>query len=107
MKNPWKDYDAAFAPMFTESIVLTHQDKKQTLEVAVFTDNTGDALTEDMMDTDREDIQIVCNKRDWAYVSKLVRGDLVERTEVNGVKYKVSEVKHDALMGWCIYARSI
>lgn len=107
MKSPWKDYDAAFEPMFSESIVLTHLSKKQTIEAAVFIDNTGDALNDDMIDTDREDIQIVCNKRDWSYISKLSRGDLVERTATNGVKYKVTEVKQDALMGWCIYARSI
>lgn len=107
MESPWKENDDAFMPMFTESIVLTHQKQKQTISAAVFTDNTGDALADDNLDTDREDIQIVCKRKDWAYISKLTRGDVVERIEVNGLKYRISDVQQDALMGWCIYARSI
>lgn len=107
MESPWKDIDDAFMPMFTESIILTHQHEKMTIKTAVFVDNTADALADDSLDTNREDIQIVCNKCDWAYVSNLSRGDLVERVEANGKKYRISDVQKDALMGWCIYARSI
>lgn len=75
--------------------------------MSVFLDNTADALLDDTMDTDREDIYIVGRKRDWGYVSKLTRGDTIQRTTVNGVRYAVSEVKHDGLLGWCIHARSV
>ena len=105
--SPWKDFDEAFESMFDESVVITHEGERQTLKAAVFIDNTGDALTDAGMDSDREDIQIVCEKKDWAYVQKLRRGDTVRRSEINGVTYKVSEVKNDYLMGWCIYARSV
>lgn len=56
MKNPWKDVDTAFEVMFDEHVVISHKNKKQTIAVVVFTDNTGDALAEDMLDTNREDI---------------------------------------------------
>ena len=107
MKSPWKDNDVAFEPMFTESIVLTHKNEKQSIEAAVFIDNTADSIVDEALDTDFEEIKVVCKRKDWGYVSKLVRGDLVERTEVNGVKYKVQEIKNDSLMGICILARSI
>jgi len=111
MKSPWIDNDKAFAPMFTESIVISckrsNKTIKQTIEAAVFVDMTGDAISDNTLDTDREDIDIVCRKEDWAFVQKLLRGDSIERTEVNGVKYSVKEVKHDSIMGWVITARSI
>lgn len=111
MKSPWIDNDKAFAPMFTESIVISckrsNKTIKQTIEAAVFVDMTGDAISDNTLDTDREDIGIVCRKEDWAFVQKLLRGDSIERTEVNGVKYSVKEVKHDSIMGWVITARSI
>lgn len=107
MKSPWKDNDVAFEPMFTESVVIVHKNEKQTIEAAVFIDNTADSVIDEALDTDIEEIRVVCEKRDWGYVSKLLRGDEVQRTDVNGVRYKISEVKFDTLMGWCIYARSI
>lgn len=110
MKSPWKNIDEAFEPMFTESVVISGRrgDKafRQTIEAAVFIDMTGDALTDDAIDTDREDIDIVCRRKDYAFVQKLVRGDLVERTAYNGIKYAIKEIKNDAVMGLVISARS-
>ena len=105
-KSPWTDNDVAFEPMFTESVVIIHKDEKQTIEAAVFVDSTDDAAIDDALDTDIEQIRVVCKKKDWGYISKLRRGDTVERTAVNGVKYKVQEIKNDFLMGMCILARS-
>ena len=93
--------------MYAESVVIEHEAKRQTLRAAVFTDNTGDSLVDDTLDTDREDIQLVFDRRDWGYVSKLQRGDVVIRTSSNGMRYKIAEVKYDHLMGWCILARSV
>lgn len=110
MKSPWTDNDKAYSPMFTESVVISGtrgQDSfRQTIEAAVFVDNTGDALTDDAIDTDREDIDIVCRRKDYAFVQKLVRGDLVERTAYNGIRYAIKEIKNDAVMGLVISARS-
>lgn len=110
-KSPWKDNDDAFTQMYDESVVIsgTRGSKafKQTIEAAVFVDYTGGATTDDMMDTDREDIHICCKPEDVAFLLKLQRGDMVERTAYNGVKYKISEVKRDAVAGWCIDARNI
>lgn len=111
IKSPWIDIDEAFYPMFTESMVISgkhgQNEFRQTIEAAVFVDMTGDAFEDNAVDTDREDINVVFNKKDWAFVQKLLRGDLIERTMVNGVKYKIQEVKHDSLMGWVVKARSI
>lgn len=110
MKSPWIDNDKAFAPMFTESIVISgkrgNKTFRQTIEAAIFVDMTGDALTDDAIDTDREDINIVCRKKDYAFVQKLVRGDLIERTAYNGIKYAIKEIKNDSVMGLVINARS-
>lgn len=111
MKSPWIDNAEAFAPMFTESIVVSgkRNDKsfRQTIDTTVFVDMTGDSLDDSTVDTDREDIDIVFNQDDWAFVQKLKRGDVVERTMFNGIKYKIQEVKHDNVMGWVVKARSI
>lgn len=106
-ESPWKNADNAFELMYDESIVVKHGGEKATVNVCVFTDNTGEALTDDAIDTTREDIKVVCKLEDWPYMSKLIRGDTIERTAYNGMKYKVSESVFDALMGWCIIARSV
>ena len=110
-KSPWTDSNEAYGPMFTESVVISGTREtgtfKQTIQAAVFVDITGDALTDDAMDTDMETINICCNVSDYAFVQKLLRGDTVERTEVNGVKYKIKSVKRDDVMGWVIQARSV
>lgn len=106
-KSPWKETDKAFEQMFDESVVLTHGSKTNTIKAAVFTDMTGDSITDDNMDTDREDIYLVCGRKDWPFVQKLKRGDKVTRTDYNGLEYKVTSVKNDVIMGWCIYARSV
>ena len=109
--SPWKDSDKAYAPMFTESIVIsgTREDGtfKQTIQAAVFIDMTADAISDEAIDTDRENINICCNQKDYAFVQKLLRGDTIERPEINGVKYKIKSVKHDDVMGLVIQARSI
>lgn len=111
MKSPWTDNDKAFAPMFTESVIISgkrgQEVFKQTIEAAIFLDMTGDALADNTIDTDREDINVVFDKKDWAFVQKLLRGDLIERTMMNGLNYKIQDVKHDSLMGWVVKARSI
>jgi len=59
------------------------------------------------MDTEREDIHLVCRGEDVAFLLKLRRGDTIERTAYNGVKYRIKEVKNDSVMGWVITARSV
>ena len=110
-KSPFQNIEAAFTPMYEESVVIrgTRPDNKsfaQTISAAIFLSMMGDSISEDTMDTDREDIDIVCRERDWAFVQTLRRGDEVERTTYNGVKYSIQEVKRDQTMGWVISARS-
>lgn len=110
-KSPWRDNDDAFTDMFDESVVLSGTrptgNFKQTIKVALFVDYVPDSMSEDIMDTNIEYIHLCCNSKDVAFLVKLQRGDTIERTEYNGLKYKVQEVKHDGLMGWVITARSI
>lgn len=106
MTSPFDNTDKAFDVFYSEAVVVTHKGERQTLEVNIFTDATADPLDDSAMDTDREDILLVFNRKDWGYVSKLGRGDTVERTANNGVAYKVSSARHDAVMGWVVRARS-
>ena len=110
-KSPWKDNDNAFIQMYDESVVISGKrpDKtfSQTIEVALFVDFTDDATSDEMIDTDCQYIHLCCKDKDMAFLLKLQRGDMIERTAYNGIKYKIQEVKHDSLMGWVITARSI
>ena len=110
MKDPWTIDNAAFLPMYNEPVVIRHKEDGKTIEqtasVAVFSAMTGETISPDAMDTDREEINIAFRKRDWGFVQSLVRGDEIVRTATNGKRYKVSEAKYDEIMGWCLAARS-
>lgn len=106
MQSPFTDTDNAFEVFYDERVVITHGGMRTTLDVCIFTDMTGDALDDNAMDTDRQDILVVFKVVDWPYMSNLVRGDMIERTEANGVKYRIQETKYDAVMGWVVRARS-
>lgn len=96
MTNPWKDSDNAFDAFFDESIVVTSPDGKTrlTLPVAPFTNNTGDPLSEDMMDTERLDMSFVFRRKDFPRIKTLTRGWKIERP--GGKTYVVSRVVTDA-----------
>ena len=109
MKSPFTHIDSAFEVFYDEQIVIECKDgRKQTLDVCVFTDNTGDVLAQDMIDTDREDISIAVKREDWQFLDNIGIQDTITRF-VNSkcVKYKVSDVLDDCLMGKVIKARSI
>ena len=105
MRSPFENIDGAFVPFFGEDITVSTKDGRSgVFPVCVFTDGTADPLTEDMMETDREDINIVFRKCDWPFVKGLVRGDQIMR-ERNGKKYAVSQAKMDNALGWVVAAR--
>ena len=108
MKNPWKDNDGAYCDMFDEQVeVEAHDGKRTTMDCAVFTDGTGDPFSDDMLDTDREDITLVFAKKDWPFVQRLRRVDTIRRPDFNGLSYSVQEAKLDNCLGWCVKARSL
>ena len=111
MTSPWDIDDKAFEPMYDEPLLIRHtEDGKtvdQTIKCIVYSDATGDAISADALDTEREDINISCRKRDWAFVKSLRRGDKVARPTTNGKTYAVQDVKYDAVMGWVIAARGV
>lgn len=106
MHNPWKDIDdRAFVPMFDENVAIkTHDGNKTTLKAAIFVDGMADPLTDDMMDTEREDMTFVFAKKDWAFVKTLKRGATITRCS-DRKQYSISDVKLDNCFGWCITAR--
>ena len=106
MKSPWKDIsDSAFEPMFDEYVSIKTPDGKSTsLVVSMFTDGMSDTLTEDMMDTNREDVTFVFKKQDWPFVQTLKRGAVVIRCSCDK-SYSVSEAKLDNCFGWVVTAR--
>ena len=105
MTSPFDNTDKAFCVFYNEHVVITHGGERQTIHANVFTDGMAEPLTEDALDTDMEEVLFVFRRKDWAYVSKLVRGDTVERED--GAKYRVSSARRDAVMGWVIHARSV
>jgi hypothetical protein len=107
MKSPFENIDAAFDVMFTEAITVminrngnTH---KQTIKANVFLDNTELPLDENIMDSNLEQILIICKPKDWAFCKTLQRGDDIIRND--GRKYNVMSVNNDELMGYVITAR--
>jgi len=104
--SPWDIHDA-FDPMFDEEVVIESGGRRQTLKCVVFADNSGDALMNDIPETNRSDIAIQVRHQDWAFVNTLELGDKVKRT-INGkvIEYGISEVVDDFTMGKRILARS-
>lgn len=108
-KNPWTDIEEAFEPMYDEVVVVeTKNGSRQSLNVIVSTDSTGDALANDMIGSDRMDITIIVKKNEWRYLDKITEGDMVVRY-LNGkeMKYRVSEIVDDFVFGRIINARQV
>ena len=104
MKSPFDNIDTAFDPMYDEDIWVQRKDGQQTtLQAAVFTDNTALPISDEMMDTDCEQINVLVRKCDWPFIKALVRGDTLKR---DGRKYTVQEVVTDGAMGLIVKARS-
>ena len=106
MKSPYEHIDKAFAPFFDEQIAVTTNDGSRTtvMHASVFTSGTSDPLTDDMIETEREDVTFVFNKGDWPFVKGLQRGATIKRMKSNK-KYAVSEAKYDDALGWLVTAR--
>ena len=108
MNNPWKNNDLAFDAMFTEEISITGKrenlDINTTLKCVVFVDMTGDPFASDSINTEREDITISVQPKDYGYLEKIKRGDLIFRP-FNSKNYKVTEMKNDVAIGLIIRAR--
>lgn len=106
-KNPWTDIEEAFEQMYDEAVVVqTKNGSRQSLNVIVSTDGTGDALADDMIGSDRMDITIIVKKNEWRYLDKITNGDIVVRY-LNGkeMKYRVSEIVDDFVFGRIVKAR--
>ena len=103
--SPWDEIDSAFSPMFDEAVsIRTPDGKRTTCRVAIFSDGISEPLTDEAMDTDREDLTFVFCKTDWPFVRELSRGAIITRTAF-GKEYAVAESKLDNLLGWVVIAR--
>lgn len=104
MKTFFSNVDAAFEPFFDAPVVIvTKSGETQTINACVMADSTGDALTDVGMDADREDIQILVRRSDWAFCRKLKRGDSVSLD--CGKRYFVQSVVDDFNVNLIIKAR--
>lgn len=105
MRSPFHNISAAFVPMFDEAITIKTTDgKRDSFDIIVFTNGDGEPLSEDMMETDREDIDILFKKEDWSFAQHLERGAEIERMCLHK-KYSVSSVRYDSALGWIVTAR--
>ena len=84
--------------------VKTNEGKRTSLQAAIFTDGMADPMSDDMLDTEREDVTFVFAKKDWPFVQTLKRGATVTRCCTNKT-YAISDVKLDECFGWCVTAR--
>jgi len=93
----------AFLPFYdTEAIAKTKAGETQTITCCIFADGEDEPLTDDMMDTTRNAIQLLAKRTDWWFVKKLERGD---RLTIDEIEYTISEIRHDFAMGMVIKAR--
>ena len=94
---------SAFAPFFDKEAIATTKDgQSQTIIVSVFAEGEDETLTDDMMDTRRNAIQLLARTADWWFIKKLERGD---RLTLNEINYTISEIRHDFALGMVIKAR--
>ena len=103
MQTPFTMIDRAFDPMFDEKVIVG----KQTILACVTMDTGGEVLMDGMVDTEREDIVILCRPEDWGQVKLMQVGDRVRRPEANGREYAISSVDRDRVLGIAVRARSV
>lgn len=111
MNSPFDNIDLAFQPMFDESLIFTHkhggQTFTQTITCSVFTSNTTDPLSDNVMDTDRVEINVVVPRDKWELLKSLKRGDTIERCGLFKKKfYTINSVMDDDVMGMVVNAYS-
>lgn len=111
--NPWMIDADGFDVMYDETITVSGQRKdvevfefQTSVQVCIFTDNTDDSFSDDMMDTETESIHIAFRKNDWQFAKSLKRGDVIVRSQFCEKKYVVQSVKQDCLLGYVVIARS-
>lgn len=98
----------AFEPMFDECVSIEPRNgMKTSRRCCIFLDNTSDPLSEDMSETNREDIILAFRDCDTKYINTLKRGDIVSRPETGGTRYSVQAVTRDFLLGLIVKAREI
>ena len=112
MTTPWNGFDKAFEPMFSEPVVITcsHDKTKisQTVFCCVLSSVTDEPYSDEMLDTDRVELDFVCNRKDWTFLSTVHRGDTLERHGLfNKPKYTVQSVREDDVLGIIIKAKSV
>ena len=110
MKSPWNNIDNAFDQMFDEDIIVKfRKDGKpctQTFKVFVTTGTTSDSMSEEMMDSQNQTINVVSRKDDYSFFQKLKRGDIIVRPMFFNKSYTIEEVTYDEIMHLIVIAKS-
>lgn len=106
-RSPWKHNETAFDLMYDECVSIKPKNgMRTTKQCCIFIDNTADSLSEDMQETNREDIILTFRDCDSKYVNTLKRGDVIYRVEHGNKTYAVQSVVDDRVMGLVVKARS-
>lgn len=110
MTSPWNIDDRAFAPMYDTAVIIscTRDGKEisQTVRCFVSSDVTGEPIADEMLDTDRKDLNFSFARRDWAFLKMVRRGDKVKRQGLLGeAVYTVQDVIEDDVLGIVIKGR--
>lgn len=110
MNSPWDISEKAFEPMFDESVIISctrdGHETKQTVKCFVSSAATGDPIADEMLDTERVDLNFSFSRRDWAFLKTVMRGDKVTRYGLVGAtEYIVQDVVEDDVLGIVITAR--
>lgn len=110
MKSPWDINDRAFDPMYDAPVVIScvrdGNEIAQTVRCFVSSDVTGEPIADEMLDTDRKDLNFSFARKDWAFLKMVRRGDKVKRQGLLGeAVYTVQNVVDDDVLGIVIKGR--
>lgn len=99
-----------FRAFFTDALVVTGSrgEKRaieQTIPACVFEEADADAVSELSLDSTVRMITATFEDETWRYYGERLR--LGDEVRYDNVRYKVTEVKHDAINGWQIKAREV
>ena len=107
MSNLFSD-SQAFRAFFVDALVVSgaRGEKhaiEQTIPACVFEESDADAVSDLSLDSTVRTITATFEDETWRYYGERLR--LGDEVRYDNVRYKVTEVKHDAINGWQIKAR--
>ena len=107
----FNEAEKAFDDFYEEEIVVeTKGGHQQTVKALVGADNTIDPVSDEMLDTDQQLIQLTFKQSDWAFLGDIKRGDKIYRYALPSRQkqaYAVQDVVQDFVFGFVVKAREL